>query len=826
MRVGFTLIGGRDWTGGYNYLLNLVRVLRQHEECAIEPVLFVGEDIAAEQIAEFMSLLGHPPRRSPIFDRRLANLRLVRACTLGNVPEASREFRRAGVDVVFEAAQFYGWRFPIPTLAWTPDFQHTHLPHMFSRMQWLRREIGYRAQVASGRILMLSSEHARADSERFYPGSLGRTVVVRFAVLPPRLQSEPGPALLQKYSLPERFLYLPNQFWKHKNHSVVVEALALLRARQPDLVVAASGNPHDTRNVDHYRRLTARIAELGLEDRFRLIGMIPYADVVGLTALCHGLVNPSLFEGWSTTVEEAKSLGAPLVLSSIDVHREQAGEAAVYFDPASPASAAEALEQAWRREDLPPTAERMSVAARESAERVRGFAVAFAGAAQRALETQRAPRPAAAPAAAPSPLTVAPSAFVRRHAVRLKVLLVHNLYRSIAPGGEENVFRQERDLLQEAGVDVVCYTRCNDDVDEHDTAQVLQTAASMTWSRRSYAELAELVRRERPAVAHFHNTFPLISVSGYAACRDNGVPVVQTLHNYRIVCAVATFYRDGQVCELCHAGNPWPAVRHRCYRASAPASFAVAWMLWRNWRGGVYTSLVDRFIVMTQFSASRLAAAGVPPGRILIKPNFVRAPASVGASPSDYAVFAGRLSAEKGLRTLLDAWRELPDVPLKILGDGPLMAEVLQRCRSESLPIEVLGMRPREEVLEIVARARMQVVPSACFEGALPLVAIEAYACGVPVVASRLGSLQEMIDEGRTGLLFKPQDSADLARQVRRLQADEALQAEIRRGTRERYLSMFTPERSLEILLGLYEELSGRSTPLSVAAQQAAALTT
>ena len=387
MRVGFTLIGGRDWTGGYNYLLNLVRVLRDHHDCGVEPVLFVGNDVTDEQVAEFAPLLTQAPIRSAVFDRRFSSVHLARACALGSVPTATRIFRDAGIDVVFEAAQFYGWRFPIPTLAWTPDFQHRHLPQMFSWKQWWRREIGYRAQVTAGRILMLSSEDARADSDRFNPSNRGRTVVVRFAVRPPKLAVAPGPALLEKYALPERFLYLPNQFWKHKNHSVVIEALAQLKQRQAGVVVAASGNPNDVRHVGHFRQLVQRVAELGVENEFRFLGMLPYEDVVGLTSLCHALVNPSFFEGWSTTVEEAKMLGAPLVLSGINVHREQAGSRAIYFDPAAPASAAEAMLQAWSQDDIPARAERRRLAAEESEGRVREFAEAFANAARKARES-------------------------------------------------------------------------------------------------------------------------------------------------------------------------------------------------------------------------------------------------------------------------------------------------------------------------------------------------------------------------------------------------------------------------------------------------------
>ena len=275
----------------------------------------------------------------------------------------------------------------------------------------------------------------------------------------------------------------------------------------------------------------------------------------------------------------------------------------------------------------------------------------------------------------------------------MRILLIHNFYRSGTPGGEDAVFRQERALLEQAGVEVITYERSNDEVDEGDVTQVARTALRMGWSRPVYRELGELLRRERPALAHIHNTFPLITPSAYAACKDAGVPVVQTLHNYRLVCSAGTFYRDGHVCEVCTSKSPWAAVRHRCYRDSIPGSAAVAWMLYRNWRGGAFTGLIDRYIVLSQFASGRFAAQGVPADRIVIKPNFVDSPEPPSHGGGGYAVFAAHLSEQKGVRTLLQAWRELRDVPLKIVGDGPMMMELRAMAAALDLPVEFLGMR-------------------------------------------------------------------------------------------------------------------------------------
>jgi glycosyltransferase involved in cell wall biosynthesis len=817
VRVAFTLIGGREWTGGYNYLVNLLRVLHANPDCGVEPVLFVGPGFAEESLAPLRPLLRSPPVRDDAFERRLSTLPLARAALVGDAPAVANAFIGERIDVAFEAAQFYGWRFPVAALAWTPDFQHRHLPHMFSRRAWWRRELGTRAQVGAGRTLMLSSEDARQDAERFYPGSLGRTVVVRFAVLPPPLPHTPGAELLARHGLPERFLYLPNQFWKHKNHEVVIDALARLKARGERLVVAASGNPEDVRHADHYRRLTERVRDRAVGAEFRFLGMVPYEDVIGLTALCQALINPSFFEGWSTTVEEAKALGAPLVLSDLAVHREQAGNTARYFDPQSPDEAAGAILEAWRRHDLPAAPERWRIAARESHTRVTEFAFAFAGAAAIAREQHGVPRH---PLLAPSAATIARRRgpprrrVVRAHA---KVLLVHNYYRSITPGGEDNVFRQEQELLRAGGLEVVTYTKHNDDVDEDDPRQVLRTAAGMPWAWPVYHELRELIQRERPDLAHFHNTFPLISPSAYAACKELNLPIVQTLHNYRLVCCAGTFFRDGAPCQKCTSASPWAGVRHRCYRGSLAGSAAVAWMLRSNWRRGIYTELIDVYVALTQFAADRFAAEGLPRERIVINPNFVDSTGPPSAGGGGYAVFAARLSEEKGIPTVLKAWRELRDVPLKVVGDGPLLAEFVSSARAEGLPIEFLGMQPRADVLELIGRADLQVVASECYEG-FPLVVAESYARGTPVVASHIGGLIEIIRPEETGLHFEVGNAGSLVAQVRRLWGDPALRARLRIGARRRYEAEYTPERSLERLLAIYERAR------AVAAARAAAL--
>lgn len=377
-RVGFTLIGGGRGTGVYNYLLNLLSVLRRYQAARVTPVLFLGDDLTEEVVAPCAAVPGLEIVRHPAFALRRKSAALAEALALGADTASRAVFVAHGIDVLFESAQFHGWRLPFSVIAWIPDFQHRHLPHMFSRWGLVRREIGFRAQMIAGRTIMLSSEDARQDCERFYPSSVGRTRVVRFAVLPETpLPLEAARATAERYGLPERFFYVPNQFSKHKNHLLVLEALAVLRMSRPDIVIAASGKPVDERDPRHFPEVENRVRELRLEKQFRILGMLPFADVRALMQASLALLNPSLFEGWSTPVEEARGLGVPLLLSDLDVHREQAAEDATYFDRYSAQALASTLK---RFQPLSPDerAVRIARGRASAAERVRHFAAEFA----------------------------------------------------------------------------------------------------------------------------------------------------------------------------------------------------------------------------------------------------------------------------------------------------------------------------------------------------------------------------------------------------------------------------------------------------------------
>ena len=330
LRVAFTNIPRRLWVGGYNYQNNLFVALNRHCPGEILPVVFAGTSDDPDELAELAAIHGVEIVRSRAFDRRRASL--LAALTLGLDRAAATEFQAKRIDLVFEAARFFGWRLPFPAVAWFPDFQHRGLPQLFSPAARWRRDIGFRAQIASGRSILLSSESALRDCREFYPSVRNEISVVRFAAQPAAGLLTTGiNDVLAEYGLPGGYFYLPNQFWRHKNHQVVVDALDIARQRGLDIVVAVSGSPDDSREPGYFSDLMKQVESRGLMKNFRYLGMIPPDHVYALLRASIALINPSRFEGWSTTVEEAKSFGVPAILSDIDVHREQTGGTARYF---------------------------------------------------------------------------------------------------------------------------------------------------------------------------------------------------------------------------------------------------------------------------------------------------------------------------------------------------------------------------------------------------------------------------------------------------------------------------------------------------------------
>jgi len=383
----------------------------------------------------------------------------------------------------------------------------------------------------------------------------------------------------------------------------------------------------------------------------------------------------------------------------------------------------------------------------------------------------------------------------------MRILIVHNHYQQA--GGEDEVFRAEAALLRQHGHSVLTLTEENGEVRG---LHALAAARDAVWSTRFQRRLTESLRQTRPDVVHFHNTFFRVSPAAYYACRDAGVTAVQTLHNYRLMCPAATFYRDGRVCEDCvGSAVAFPGIRRGCYRRSRVQTAVVAGMLTVHRRLGTWQRCVDRYIAMTEFARAKFIAGGLPAEKIAVKPNFCPVDPGIGRGAGGYALFVGRLSAEKGVETLMAAWSRLGGrVPLMIVGDGPLAPRV-QEFVARTDRCQWLGWEPKERVLELMRSAMFLVVPSECYE-MFPLVLAEAYATGLPVIGSRLGSVGAVVVDGQTGLCVRPADPDDLAAKVEWAVSHPDELAEMRTNARAEFEAKYTPERNYQMLMEIYDQ--------------------
>jgi glycosyltransferase involved in cell wall biosynthesis len=385
----------------------------------------------------------------------------------------------------------------------------------------------------------------------------------------------------------------------------------------------------------------------------------------------------------------------------------------------------------------------------------------------------------------------------------MRILKLHTHYQQ--PGGEDGVFGAEVALLRDKGHTVVPLTFHNKQLED---VPLLWRAAVTLWNREAYARVREAIRLHRPDILHVHNTFPLASPAVIHAAKAERVPVVMTLHNYRLLCVNALFFRRGRVCEDCLGRIPWRGVLHGCYRDSRPASAVVAAMLTLNRALGTW-NMVDRFIALTEFARQKFIEGGFPPEKISVKPNFVHPDPGPGEGRGGYALFVGRLSPEKGLGTLLMAWERLGGkVPLKIVGDGPLAPEV-QEAQKRIPGVEWLGRKAPEEVYALMGEASFLVFPSEWYEG-FPKVLAEAFAKGLPVLASALGSQGSIVDHGRTGLHFRPGDPEDLAAKVEWLLAHPNELARMRKEARAEYEAKYTAEENYRQLMAVYQAVLER----------------
>ncbi|MEM7410753.1 MAG: glycosyltransferase family 4 protein [Myxococcota bacterium] len=379
---------------------------------------------------------------------------------------------------------------------------------------------------------------------------------------------------------------------------------------------------------------------------------------------------------------------------------------------------------------------------------------------------------------------------------RLRVAVFHNRY--LHRGGEDTAVDTEVRLLQEAGHEVrTCFVDNRDEIGGR-TGGALRAAARARWNPESERRVAAMLRSGPIDVAHVHNFFPVFSGALHTALHRRGVPVVQTLHNYRLACGNGFLLRDGRVCEDCVGNRAWNAVRHGCYRGSRlqTAVWAEATQLHR--RLGTWDTRVDRYALPTAFARDRLVATGVDPTRADVVPYVVEDPGPP-SPPGTGAAYIGRLSPEKGVDLLIDAWRSL-DAPLWIAGDGPAHEALRERAKSLG-HVQLLGRRSRDEVKELLRRVAFVVVPSRWYEIS-PFAAVEALAAGRPVVAWDGGAMRELIGDG--GVLYSACAPDAVAGACRRLLESRETLLACGTAARKRYLERHAPARGRERLEGLY----------------------
>lgn len=393
-------------------------------------------------------------------------------------------------------------------------------------------------------------------------------------------------------------------------------------------------------------------------------------------------------------------------------------------------------------------------------------------------------------------------------AASLSVLCVHNRY--IQPGGEDQVFESEAQLLAQNGVRV-------EKVEEQTTypsglVRKIEAAMDCVWSRSWHQKFKTLLRDMRPDVVHIHNFFSVISPSVYYACKEEGVPVVQTLHNYRLACPAASFYRDGKICEECLDRGPFHAVKYGCYRESKLATAALATMLEVHRRKNTWTEMVDCYVALTEFAREKMIQGGLPADKIRVKPNFVLPDPGPRTSDGDYALFVGRLVDLKGVGTLIKAWSKLPaSIPLVIAGDGPYRPEMEKLISDFKLAnVDYRGRLSRNETLATMKGARFLMFPSEWYEG-FPVTIAESFACGVPVLCSRLGGMQEIVDDGRTGLHFTSGDAADMAEKVQWAWSNPEETSNMGLEARAEFEAKYSAERNFGMLTEIYERVISRT---------------
>ena len=389
----------------------------------------------------------------------------------------------------------------------------------------------------------------------------------------------------------------------------------------------------------------------------------------------------------------------------------------------------------------------------------------------------------------------------------MKIQLVHNRYQQ--KGGEDTVVAAEEWLLREHGHQVELLQADNDHIQGAVASGLaaLQSIYSFSGKRRIQAAL----RRYHPDLVHVHNFFPTLSPSIFTACSEAEVPVVHTLHNYRIQCAANSLYRAGQVCEECVTSrSSWPGVQHACYRSSRIGSAIVGFTMAWHEQIGTWSSRISAYIALTKFAAEKLGRFRIPPDKLFVKPNFA-IDRGTGTGDGDYVLFVGRLTEEKGVQTLIDADAAgALCMDVVVLGDGPMRSALEQAASRTGSRLKVKGFIDPGEILTWMKDAKALLMTSLWYEGD-PMVVIEAFSVGLPVIAANIGNTAATVLAEGAGLVYTPGDHIELSATLQRFADHPEAAGQMRQNARNYYLATHTPEKNYVRLMEIYN-YAGRVT--------------
>ena len=381
----------------------------------------------------------------------------------------------------------------------------------------------------------------------------------------------------------------------------------------------------------------------------------------------------------------------------------------------------------------------------------------------------------------------------------MKILQIHNKYQ--LSGGEDSVVENEKRLLESKGHEVFPYIKDNSEISNYSVFKKVALIQSSVWSNESYDEVIEIIKRIEPDICHVHNYMPLISPAVFYACKEVNIPVVQTLHNYRMLCTNAYLFRDGKVCEECIDKSLYHSLKYRCYRNSIIQTLTVARMIEQNKKKGTFNEEVDGYICLSNFARVKFIEGGLPKEKLFLKPNFLFEDPGYSDNEENYFFFAGRLDETKGVHILIKVIKQLPGIKFKVAGEGPYQKKMIDINN-----LEYKGHLIKDKLLQYLKNSVALIFPSVLYE-TFGLLIIEAFACGKPVIASRLGAMAELVEVGKTGLLFEPGSAKDLELKIKWAVENPEEIKQMGKNARREYEMKYTASKNYSVLMDIYTQV-------------------